>query len=136
MNAIDTNIFAYAFDASDPVRGLTAETLLERLSNENSVLLWQVACELGAVLSKLLRRGTSSVDPLHGVRIVRARFPLLLPEHGIFDIAADLQRDFQFSYWDGLLVAACLNGGVKGLYTEDLPGLKSINGLEFVSPFN
>ncbi|HLQ43521.1 MAG TPA: hypothetical protein VK137_02235 [Planctomycetaceae bacterium] len=46
MNAIDTNILVYAFDDAEPSKRLKAETLIDQLiSSDETVLLWQVACE-------------------------------------------------------------------------------------------
>lgn len=36
---------------------------------------------------------------------------------------------------DGLLVACCLDAGVRVLYTEDTGGSVSINGMEITNPF-
>lgn len=130
-----TNVFAYAFDSSDPRRGPAAAALVDRLAEQECVLVWQVACELGAVIEKLRRRGATTLDPAHAVRTVRARFPLLLPDAGVLDLAGDLRRGHAVSYWDALLFAACIRGGVTRLYTEDMPGLQSVTGLELINPF-
>ena len=54
MNAIDTNVFVYAFDADESVKQAKAHELLDRLVQQplESVLLWQVAGELLSCLRK------------------------------------------------------------------------------------
>jgi len=39
------------------------------------------------------------------------------------------------SYWDAMIVAACLEAGVTKLYSEDSFGYDNIDGLEIVNPF-
>ncbi|MBY0513446.1 MAG: hypothetical protein K2P78_05990 [Gemmataceae bacterium] len=39
------------------------------------------------------------------------------------------------SFWDALLVAACLRGGVTVLYTEDMGAPRVIGALSLVNPF-
>lgn len=41
----------------------------------------------------------------------------------------------QVSFWDRMLIASCLEGGVRTLFTEDLPGGSTIPGLKIVNPF-
>ena len=42
---------------------------------------------------------------------------------------------YSLSIWDAMIVAACLEGGVTRLYTEDFGGYLRIDGLEIVNPF-
>jgi len=61
-------------------------------------------------------------------------FPLLLPSEPVLKRAAILQRRDRWSFWDAMIAAACLEGGVSRLYSEDLPG-RPAPGLEIVNPF-
>jgi predicted nucleic acid-binding protein len=39
-------------------------------------------------------------------------------------------------FWDSLLVAACIDGGVTRLYTEDFDAsLSKATGIEIINPF-
>jgi len=40
-----------------------------------------------------------------------------------------------WSFWDAMIVAACLEFGVTRLYSEDLPGRAVRGPLEIVNPF-
>ena len=44
-------------------------------------------------------------------------------------------RFFILSFWDALILAACLEGGVDRLYTEDFDAYPKVNGLEVINPF-
>ncbi len=54
MNAVDTNVFVYAFDADEAVKRPRAMELLEGLAqrSEETFLLWQVAGEFLNCLRK------------------------------------------------------------------------------------
>ena len=39
------------------------------------------------------------------------------------------------SFWDAMILAACLEVGVEILYSEDVPGLDAVDRLRVVNPF-
>ncbi len=61
-------------------------------------------------------------------------FPLALPSEDVLDRAGVLHVEQQWSFWDAMIIAACLETGVERLYTEDLPG-RPVDTLEIVNPF-
>ena len=109
--------------------------MLDRLSADDTVLLWQVLCEFSAVISKLQSRGLAALDPIDAVTALRARFPLAMPDPSVLEIALGLRRDHGVSFWDSLLLAACIDAGVDRLYTEDLQAQPTIMGVQIVNPF-
>jgi predicted nucleic acid-binding protein len=121
MNAIDTNVLVYAISMDEPVKGPAAMALLDRLSESDTILPWQVACEFGAVLNKLIKRGRAQQDDLEALGLFRARFELVMPSPAVLDLGIRLHRVQGVSYWDALLLAACAEAGVDRLYSEDLP---------------
>ena len=60
---------------------------------------------------------------------------ILLPVPDLWLETQGLQSSYSLSFWDALLVAACLRGGVKVLYTEDMGSPRNIGGLSLVNPF-
>ncbi|MCB9865759.1 MAG: PIN domain-containing protein [Phycisphaerales bacterium] len=135
MNAVDTNILVYALSADEVTKSAAAGKLLESLSSRDTVLLWQVACEFGAVLAKLVARGTADARVLDAMQGLRARFPLILPSPDILDSGLRIHREQQVSYWDAMLLAACAEAGVDRLYSEDIPGQPTVAGVAVVNPF-
>ena len=130
-----TQAFIYAVDSSELVKGPVALALLDRLSAENTVLLWQVFCEFAAVISKLQSRGLATPDAMEAAAALRARFPLVMPDPSMLDAALALRRDHGVSFWDSLLVAGCADAGVDQLYTEDLQARPTLAGVRLVNPF-
>jgi predicted nucleic acid-binding protein len=64
-----------------------------------------------------------------------AIFPLILPAAGAFERSRILHAEDGWSFWDAMIVAACLECGVTRLYSEDLPGRAVRWPLEIVNPF-
>ncbi len=135
MNAIDTNVLVYAFDLDAKVKGVRALELLHAASPDDTILLWQVACELGAVLTRIGPRALQVRDRQLAIESVRARMALAMPSPEVLDSAWKLRDSYQLSFWDALLVAACREAGVNRLYTEDLQSRPEIEGVTIVNPF-
>jgi predicted nucleic acid-binding protein len=134
MIAVDTNIIVYAFDQADPAKQRRAVDLLAQLSPTDAVLLWQVYCEAGSQLSKLAVR-QARFDVRAALMGIRARLRLAMPGPEVADICWEVRQKFQLSYWDGLLLAACIDAGVTRLYTEDMQSAPTIESVQLVNPF-
>ena len=133
MNAIDTNVLIYAHDARDPRKQTTALSLIE--SQVDGVLLWQVACEYLAASRKLESHGYSLQQAWRNIRDLRSVWTTVLPTWNVLGQAENLMGSFSLSFWDALIIAACLEGGVARLYTEDFDAYPMVNGLEVINPF-
>jgi predicted nucleic acid-binding protein len=53
----------------------------------------------------------------------------------VLPAAQDLHLKHNVSFWDALIVAACLDEGVGTLYSEDIPGRDEFGPLRVVNPF-
>ncbi|MBM3748668.1 MAG: PIN domain-containing protein [Acidobacteria bacterium] len=133
MVALDTNLLIYACDKANPHRQATAIELIKTATN--GVLLWQVACEFVAASRKLSSQGFTSADAWERLADYLALFPLVLPAAGVFERARLLHTRDGWSFWDAMIVAACLECGVTRLYSEDLPGRPVPGPLEIINPF-
>lgn len=135
MNAIDTNVLIYSIDAGDAVKRRRAIELIESLNNTNTIIPWQVACEVAAVLGSMARSGRFQGDHTEAVTSLRACFPIALPQLATLERSLRVQKEAQLSTWDALLIAACAEAGVSRLFTEDLQSRPVIEGVELVNPF-
>src|SRR3984957_7928868 len=82
MNAVDTNVFVYAFDLDEPVKQAKAQVLLDRLAPlpDETVLLWQVASEFLNCLRRWQSAGRMTAEDVEAnFQDVIALFPLQLP---------------------------------------------------------
>jgi predicted nucleic acid-binding protein len=133
MVALDTSVLIYACDKADPSRQQVA---LDLVSNaHDGVLLRQVACEFVAASRKLKNQGFTTVDAWNRLTDYQAIFPLILPTAMALERARILHAEEGWSFWDAMIVAACLECGVSRLYSEDLPGRSPLGPLEIVNPF-
>lgn len=135
MNAIDTNVLAYSVDTDAGDKRLQALAILAELDPERTLIPWQVICELGSVLNKLIRRGRMPDDPATLVSALTSRYRLAMPSRGLVIEGLRLQMTHQLSYWDALLLAACAEAGVTRLYSEDIQSRPEIEGITLVNPF-
>jgi predicted nucleic acid-binding protein len=138
MNAIDTNILVYAYDDQQLAKRATAIAQIDRLTSEpqDSVLLWQVACEFIAVLRRWQGQGRVPKPDVDAYcQEVLWYFPLVCPAARVLPHALKLSSKYSLSHWDSLLVAAALEAGVDTLYTEDLQAGTIYESLTIVNPF-
>jgi predicted nucleic acid-binding protein len=137
MNAIDTNIFAYALDVTEPAKQARARAFIDGVfaSAEPTIVPWQVAVELLACLRKWESAGKMSGDD------VQARFSefltvwqLALPTVKLFQLSFRVRQRHSLSHWDSLLVAACKEAGVNHLYSEDMRHGADYDGVRIINP--
>jgi len=138
MNAIDTNVLVYAFDADEPVKQAKAHRLLDKVAPRRgeTELLWQVAGEFLSCLRKWQAEGRMSAEDVEAsFHDIIASFPLRLPVASLFAVSFDLRSRYSLSHWDSLLVAGCKEAGIDLLYTEDLDPGTDYDGVRVVNPF-
>jgi predicted nucleic acid-binding protein len=133
MNAVDTNVLIYARDPRDSDKQAAATALLSSLTD--GVLLWQVACEYVAASRKLEQFGYDRTQALADVADMREAWQTILPTWSVIDRATQLLRTYQLSFWDAMIIAACLEAGVTRLYSEDFDKSAQAEGVEIINPF-
>jgi predicted nucleic acid-binding protein len=133
MNAVDTNVLIYVQDPRDPIKQAKAATLIRSLPD--GVLLWQVANEYIAASRKLGPFGYNRPQAFQDLSNWRKVWTTILPTWAVLDKAEDVGNRFNLSFWDAMIVAACLEGGVTRLYSEDFDAYAQIDGLQLVNPF-
>ena len=134
MNAVDTNVLIYVRDPRDPVKQQKAVQLITGLSE--GALLWQVACEFVAASRKLAPFGFTQAQAWREVERLRALWKLILPSESVLLRAEQLAATQNLSFWDAMIVAACMEGGIASLYSEDFDdSLSRATGLEIINPF-
>ena len=134
MNVIDTNIWIYRHDARDPQKQVVAKRLISTV--RPLALPWQIGCEFIAASRKLAPLGFDEAKAWTALAKMQAMATLvLMPIPQLWQEAQSLQTRHMLSFWDALLVAACIHGGVQVLYTEDMGAPRQIDGLSLVNPF-
>jgi predicted nucleic acid-binding protein len=133
MIALDTNVLIYACDKADPARQQIALDLISNTTD--AVILWQVACEFVAASRKLERQGFTAADAWARLDDFLAVCPLVMPTGtAVLERARSLHLAHKVSFWDAVILAACVDAGASLLYSEDIPG-GDIAGVPVVNPF-
>ena len=101
----------------------------------DGALLWQVALEYQSASRKLIPFGYSSTHAVTEILNLRKSWATVLPDWTVLDRAELLRKSYNLSFWDAVLIAACLQGGVHKLYSEDFDAYARIDSLELVNPF-
>jgi predicted nucleic acid-binding protein len=133
MNAVDTNVLIYVQDPRDPIKQAKATAIIRNLPD--GVLLWQVANEYIAASRKLEPFGYNRAQAFQDLSGWRKVWTTILPTWAVMDKAEDVGTRFNLSFWDAMIVAACLEGGVTRLYSEDFDACAQIDNLQLVNPF-
>jgi predicted nucleic acid-binding protein len=133
MNAVDTNILLYAHDPRDPFKQTEAKRLIASLTD--GVLLWQVACEFVAASRKLTAFGFTPTRAWHELNRLRVSWDVKVPSWQVMTRAESLLAHYKLSFWDAMIVAACLEAGVTHLYSEDFDNQAAATGLIVINPF-
>jgi len=100
-------------------------------------LLWQVGCEFLSAARKLEPFGfprEHAWGALADMQIMADA--ILLPDPEVWKLARDLEGEFSLSFWDALIVAGCIHGGVETLYSEDITGARDNRGVRAANPFS
>ena len=133
MNAVDTNVLIYVHDPRDAVKQAKAAQLVASLTD--GVLLWQVACEFVAASRKLAAFGFTAEQAWREVHRLRSLWETKLPSWTVAERAEELMKQYRLSFWDAMIVAACLEAGVTQLYSEDFDNSAAATGLTITNPF-
>ena len=60
----------------------------------------------------------------------------VLPSESVLIRAENLTATHNLSFWDAMIIAACMEGGITRFYTEDFDdSLSKTTGIEIVDPF-
>lgn len=130
---LDTNVFAYAADKSDPAKNAKAIALIKQMKRQrHAVISTQVLAELYSVATSKL-----GIAPPNARRLIteaaNCETIILKPNHIL--AAATLSQLAQISIWDAMIVTAAKAGNCSHLYTEDLQDGQTIDGVLVVNPF-
>ena len=139
MNAeffLDTNVFIYHLDASDPAKHATAELIVrDALVDGNGCISYQVVQEC---LNVALRKAEVAL-PIEAARsyldTVLAPLMRVPASEALCHRALDIRARWRFGFYDSLIVAGALSAGCSTLLSEDLQHGQRIEGLTVVNPF-
>ena len=132
---VDTNIFVYRSDASDPAKQSCADAWYTFLWRTRSGRLsFQVLSELYSTLTRKLRPGFDEPEAREIVRDLTAWNPVSV-DLAVLERAWLLEERYCLSWWDALIVAAAQISECRVLLTEDLQPGQVFGAVRAVNPF-
>ncbi len=130
---IDTNVFVYALDASDPLKQGIALRVIEVCRDRDCAIAIQVLGECYAALTRKLRR--APWEAAQAVRNVMVQFPHFQSTSSAVDRALSEAAAGRYAYWDALLLAAAHEAGRAACFSEDMQDGAVFGAVEVVNPF-
>jgi predicted nucleic acid-binding protein len=135
-SSFDTNIAVYALlDLGSPRKTAIAQRLLRGLSDSGEcVISTQVLNEFVNVATRKLQPPMPEQELADNLEDLTAFDVIQVSE---LIIASAIRRHYasRTSYYDALIVEACIAGGAEVLYTEDLQHGAHFGALLIVNPF-
>ena len=134
---LDTNIFVYAFLASEPLKRAKAVELIETsLGSGRGCISYQVVQEFANVARKKFATRLSASDCQAFIDAAMQPLMRVASSTELVHTAMNLQDELNYSFYDCLMLAAALEAGADTLYTEDLQHWQLVHGtLRIVNPF-
>ena len=133
---IDTNIFVYSFDSTDPGKQETAHGLIKTaLKHETGCISFQVMQEFLNVASKKFDPPLKLHDLPHYLTNFLVPLCQVYASAALYLKALEISERWQYSFYDSLIIGAALRAEASILFTEDLQHGQKIQSLSIVNPF-
>ena len=124
----DSNILIYAY-STDAKRAAALSVV-----SEGGVISAEVLNEFTNVLRRKQKQDWPVIEA--ALASLRFRFPDIAPlTAGTHESAVTLARDHGLAFYDALIVASAIEAGCDTLFTEDMQGGRTIDGLMIRNPF-
>lgn len=130
---VDTNVLVYAHALGAGRRHSLAVDLLSRLIAADSLAVsFQVLSEFYSTMTRKLR-----MEPRVAEAVVAdmAGWRMHTPGHADILRAIKLQRRYQMSWWDALILNSAIETGSRVLWTEDFSHGQTYGGVQVKNPF-
>lgn len=134
---VDSNIFVYAHDLTEPGKRVIAKQLIRDLSDSDRLAITvQVVHEFCAVMLRKRHAGIISFESLRDLaeEMMATATQVIALTPAITLRALDGYERYKMSFWDALIWASASEYGIPLIYSEDFhPGV--IESVTIVNPF-
>ena len=130
---VDTNVFVYAQDTSDPIKRGKALELLKTLSVEGRLVIsTQVLQEFASVATRKLNLRLPATNALLDEL---AKLPVCVIDTVTIKDAVTIHFANKLSFFDSLIIATAARHGCSHVYSEDMANGQTIRGVTIINPF-
>jgi predicted nucleic acid-binding protein len=112
---IDTNIFFYLYSADEPEKRRNVE---KAISQYDCVTSTQAVNELSNIFIKKLKLSTKQIKAV--IDEIALFCSIIKVDLIVIEQALELHAEYQYSYYDCLMLSAALISGCTQIFTEDL----------------
>ena len=132
---LDTNVIIYAYDSSAGKKHEVArEVLTELWESGLGVISTQVLQELFINVTKKIPKPID-IDLAKGIIEDFLRWDVVVNDGECLLDAIDILVEYNYSFWDSMIIQAAVKGGAELLLTEDLEHGKVVKGVEIRNPY-
>ncbi len=132
---IDTNVFVYAIDPTEPEKRERArDVLASHGRTRTGVISTQVVAEFTSVVSAKLRQTGAEGEAVRHARAMLDVWPVLAVDARTVSVALEIRERHMLSYWDAQILASAVLDGCDTVLTEDVPA-SHLLGVSYVDPF-
>ena len=131
---LDSNIFVYAYDDTEPRKKGIAQDFLRRAVLGEFVASTQTLAELATTL---LHKFSPPFRPKDVLAILDTLSPikLVFPDSGMIRRAVEARETYGLHFYDGMIVAAAERAGCQRIWSEDLKAGQKYFDVEVRNPF-
>jgi predicted nucleic acid-binding protein len=133
---IDTNVFIYHLDATDPRKHAIAGDLVSKaLVTQDACISYQVVQECLNVVSSKASVPLTPEQAQAYLDAVLAPLQQVGASMDLFHRALGIRARWRYGFYDSLVIAAALSAGCTKLLSEDLQHGQRIESLIIIDPF-
>jgi predicted nucleic acid-binding protein len=133
---LDTNIFVYSFDLSQPEKRERSLALIaDSLQTRDGLISTQVIQEFLNVATRKFTVPLRSEDSRIYLRKVLNPLCQVFPDLALYESALDILQKTNFSFYDALILAGAQRGGCEILFSEDLQAGQQVGRVKIINPY-
>lgn len=133
---LDTSVFVYSFDRTDPrKREIARDLISSALENGAGIISYQVVQEFLNVATRKFVIPLTAADAHRYLEVVLEPLCEVYPGPEIFHQALEISDAWRLSFYDSLIIAAALQADCQVLYSEGLQDGLKVQGLTVRNPF-
>jgi len=130
---VDSNIIIYARTNDDIAKHKQAKAFFIAHSKDNIFISTQVLSES---YNALRRHGVAIADRHATIDYCIRKMNVLSVTTNTVKLCLELEKQYGYSYWDSLILAAAFDGNCSVIYSEDMQHGQIINSkLKIINPF-
>ncbi|HAH24674.1 MAG TPA: DNA-binding protein [Prolixibacteraceae bacterium] len=127
---LDSNILIYAFADHDDFRKSIAKEIISKCN----IISLQAVNETACVLLRKFNFPKEQLEQV--IQFLKEQFIISSLTVNTLDQTITLSKKYNFSFWDGMMIAAALENHCSIIYTEDLNHNQLIEDrLRIINPF-